>query len=120
MSHRLDQVNELVHREVAEYLREHIEFPRDLFVTVTKVETAPDLKHGKVFVSVLPFTKRHHALKILEYALPEAQSALNGRLVMHHIPRIRFVLDDTIERASGIEAILDEIKKEDGGNEVIP
>lgn len=111
MSRRIDQVNELIQREVAEHLREQVEFPRDFLVTVTHVITNPDLKHATVFVSVLPFAKNEHAMRVLAGARSDVQRTLNNKLHMHHIPQIQFVIDATEEKASTVEAILDDLHR---------
>ncbi len=111
MSRRIDQVNELIQREVAEFFRRDIEFPRDLFVTVTRVETHPDLRQAKIFVSVLPFVKHAQALQMLTRARGSVQSMLNGKLFMHHVPQIQFLLDPTEEKATAVESILDDLHR---------
>ena len=109
MSRRIDQVNALLQREIAEYVREHVEFPRGMMVTITRAVAAHDLKQARVFVSVLPYAPHADAMRVLAAARGEIQTALNGKLFMHHVPRIAFVLDSTEEEAAEVESLLDRI-----------
>ena len=54
MSHRINQVNELIKQELNDLLVSELEFTKGCLVTITAVETSKDLRHAKIWVSVLP------------------------------------------------------------------
>ena len=62
---RIDQINELISRELNKIILKDIEFPVDVFVTIMAVRVATDLKHGKVWISVFPVYKRGQILRLL-------------------------------------------------------
>ena len=112
MSHRIPQVNELIKRELSQFLLKEIDFPEDCLVTITKVETSKDLEHAKVWLSILPFDSRGKIFQILTRSIKYVQHLLNKKLVMRKVPKINFVQDTTEEKADRIEKLLDKIHDE--------
>lgn len=110
---RLNQVNQLIRREIAEALLKEIDFPKGCLVTVTRVKTSVDIAHAKVFLSVLPVSEARAVLKILEKNIYQLQQRLNRRLIRRIVPKIMFALDTAEEEAARLEVLLDKIKKED-------
>jgi ribosome-binding factor A len=56
MTQRTERIDELLRQEISAILSREVADPRVGFVTVTQVETAPDLRHAKVWVSVIGWT----------------------------------------------------------------
>ena len=112
MDHRLDRVNTLLQQELAGAIRETIEFPRGVLVTVSSVDTSRDLGHARIWISVLPFEGRFSVIKHLERKRGALQSILAHTMPLRRIPKLIFTLDERGERASAIESILDSIKEE--------
>lgn len=108
MTLRQEKVNELLLEEVSKLIVREVDFPSDIFVTVVKVQVDPALARAKVWVSVLPFSKKLQAIKILKRNRKIIQHKLNKRLYMRHVPKIEFRFDDTEEKAWEVERILDE------------
>ncbi|MDD3887959.1 MAG: 30S ribosome-binding factor RbfA [Patescibacteria group bacterium] len=106
MSHRLEKLNSLIQQELGSIIKEEIELPIDAFVTVSKVDTSVDIKHTNVYISVIPKNKAVGVIKKLNYNVYHLQKALNRKLVMRFVPKIRFVLDHSEEHAARIEEIL--------------
>jgi ribosome-binding factor A len=105
-SDRMRRVNEAV-REVLSDALKLLKDPRVGFVTITDVRTSPDLRHAKVFVSVLgPESERAATMDGLASAHGVLQSAVNRELRMKRTPTLAFVYDDTAERADRLERIL--------------
>ncbi|NNC74584.1 MAG: 30S ribosome-binding factor RbfA [Acidimicrobiia bacterium] len=106
------KINELLREVVAEQVGD-LKDPRIGFVTVTGVDTAPDLRHATVFYSVLgdedEFAETHEAL---EHAAPHLQSIVARQVRMKYIPKLHFKVDETIERAMRINRILHDIEEE--------
>lgn len=100
------RVDEAV-REVLSACTVDLKDPRIGFVTITDVKTSPDLRHARVYVSVLGPPEEHGAsLAGLQSAHGYLQSRLARTLRMKHTPALTFVLDDTAERASRVERLV--------------
>src|SRR5678810_317867 len=98
MSERMRRVNEAVREVVSEGVGE-LKDPRIGFVTVTGVETSPDLRHARVFVSVLGSNeKRRRSLAGLEAAHGVLQGRLARELRLKRTPQLAFEYDPTVER----------------------
>lgn len=112
MSHRIQQVSELVQHEVSMLLRTEVDFPRNCLVTVTRVEVSKDLRHAAVWISVLPFMYTGKALEAIQKNMGPIQFAMNKRLHMRPLPRLHIKVDDTERRAAAVEAKLSDIRKQ--------
>lgn len=109
MQKRILKVNELIKRELSKILLKDIEFPLETLVTITRVESTPDLQESRVFVSVLPSEKIIQVLKILNSQIYDIQQIINKRLKMRPIPKIRFLEERKTKEADRIEKVLKEI-----------
>jgi ribosome-binding factor A len=88
--------------------------PRIGFVTITGVETSPDLRHAKVFVSVLGSEKkRDQSLQGLEAAHGILQAKLAQELRMKRTPQLAFEYDPTVERGVRMTRLIDELAPDD-------
>jgi ribosome-binding factor A len=113
MSDRMRRVNEAVREVVSEGLGE-LKDPRIGFVTVTGVETSPDLRHARVFVSVLGSeAKRKRTLAGLTAAHGVLQARLARQLRMKRTPQLAFEYDPTVERGVRMTQLIDELAPED-------
>jgi ribosome-binding factor A len=117
MSDRMRRVNESVRQVLAEALPE-LKDPRIGLVTVTAVETATDLRHATVYVSVLGSSrKRHASLDGLEAAHGVLQSRLARELRMKRTPQLTFEYDPTVERGVRMTRLIDELAPDDDDTE---
>jgi ribosome-binding factor A len=113
MSERMRRVNESVRQVLAEALPE-LKDPRIGLVTVTGVDTAPDLRHAVVFVSVLGSEKRRRAtMRGLEAAHGVLQSRLARELRLKRTPQLSFQYDPSVERGVRMSRLIDELAPED-------
>jgi len=112
MSKRIEQINALLQQIIAEILIENIEFESGVLATITRVDTAADLGHAKIFVSVLPLAKKKEALEKIRKSVFEIQKIVFLKLKIAHVPRLHFFVDETEEEAQRIEELLDKIKEE--------
>jgi ribosome-binding factor A len=113
MSERMRRVNESVRQVLAEALLE-LKDPRIGLVTVTGVDTAPDLRHAVVFVSVLGSEKKKQAtLRGLEAAHGLLQSQLARQLRLKRTPQLTFEYDQSVERGVRMSQLIDELAPED-------
>lgn len=107
------RVNESVRQVLSEALPE-LQDPRIGFVTVTGVETSPDLRQAKVFVSVLgPERKREQTLKALSAAHGVLQARLGRELRMKRTPQLTFEYDPTVERGVRMSKLIDELVEDE-------
>jgi len=113
MSKRIQRVNELIKRELSQILLRDVEFPRDILVTVTRVETSPDLRESRVYVSTMPAIKSREILKVLNQLIYGIQQEINKRLKMRPIPKIIFIREEKVKEAARIEEILEKLKKKE-------
>jgi ribosome-binding factor A len=103
------RVNEAVREVVSARLAEGLRDPRIGFVTVTSVDTSPDLRHARVYVSVLGTEdERAATMAGLESAHGVLQQSVAGELRMKHTPTLEFVFDESIDRGMRISELLDE------------
>jgi ribosome-binding factor A len=109
---RMRRVNEAM-REVLSDAIKLLKDPRVGFVTVTDVRTSPDLRHAKVYVSVLGTeSERAATMDGLASAHGVLQSAVNRELRLKRTPTLDFVYDDTAERADRLERMLADMESE--------
>jgi ribosome-binding factor A len=109
MTERMRRVNEAVREVVSARLAEGLRDPRIGFVTVTSVDTSPDLRQARVYVSVLGGEEERAAtLEGLESAHGVLQQAVARELRMKHTPALRFVFDESIDRGMRITELLDD------------
>jgi ribosome-binding factor A len=103
------RVNEAVRQVLSEAVGE-LKDPRIGFVTVTGVETAPDLRHATVFVSVLgSATKREATLAGLTAAHGVLQSRIASELRLKRTPQLAFEYDPSVERGVRVSQLIDEL-----------
>ena len=109
MPERMRRVNEAVREVLSVRLAGGLKDPRIGFVTVTAVETSPDLRHARVFVSVLGSEEeREDSLAGLRSAHGILQGAVAEELRMKRTPTLEFVYDDSIDRGMRISELLEE------------
>jgi ribosome-binding factor A len=106
---RMRRVNEAVREVLSARIAEGLNDPRIGFVTVTSVETSPDLRHARVYVSVLGSeSEREATLAGLESAHGLLQQSIAGELRMKRTPTLQFVFDASIERGMRITELLED------------
>lgn len=107
-SGRMRRVGEAV-REVLSVHLAGLKDPRVGFVTVTAVDVSPDLRHARVWVSVLGSPEeREQTLDALNRSHGFLQARLGEELHMKRTPVLQFGFDETMERARRIDALLEE------------
>jgi ribosome-binding factor A len=111
MTQRTDRVDELLRQEIGSILGREVKDPRIGFATVTKVETAPDLRHARVWVSVIGKPEeRTETIAALERAMPFVRHELGTRLRLRRIPDLHVRLDETIEKGTRVLHLLEELE----------
>lgn len=108
---RVQRVNQLIKKELAQIILREINFPRYILVTVTRVETSRNLIHSKIYISVMPNDEKQSVLESLNDKIYDIQHQLNKRLKMRPVPKIQFIDEKATKEAGRIEEILERIKK---------
>ena len=113
---RIDRIEEQLRIELSEIIEREIHDPRIGLTTITAVKVSPDLRHGRVFVTVLgDATQRKKALEGLRSAASFVRRSLSKRLHhMRRIPELSFDYDESVEKVIRIEELLDQIKPQEG------
>ena len=111
MANRITKINSLIQRHIGEIMARDISLKPGVFVTVSKVDTTPDLRYTRIFVSIFPEKDLDYATKTLEKEIYRIQGALNKKLSMKPLPKIEFKIDMTESQADKIEKLLKNIDK---------
>jgi ribosome-binding factor A len=108
---RIERVNELIREEISELIRREVKDPRlDSFISVTEVVTSPDLRHARVFVSIMGTEEEKQQVeKGLAAAAGFLRRELGERLTLRYTPELVFQLDDSIERGSRLLQLINEV-----------
>lgn len=110
MSRRTEKIREFIKEQVGEIIQQQVKDPRIGFVSVTDVEVSADLRHAKIFVSVLGDEDAKTATMAgLGSALKFIRGELGRRLQMRFTPEIMFRLDTSIERGSRIASLIRDV-----------
>ena len=113
MTDRMRRVNESVRQVLSEGIGQ-LKDPRIGFVTITGVETSADLRHARVYLSVLGAErKRAQTLAGLEAARSLLQAQLGRELRMKRTPQLAFEYDPSVERGVRMTKLIDELAPDD-------
>jgi ribosome-binding factor A len=108
---RTDRIDELLRQEIGAILAKDVQDPRIGFVTVTDVETAPDLSTARVFVSMIGQpAEREVAMRALQRAMPFVRHELGSRIRLRRIPELQLRADDSMERGTRVLQLLHELE----------
>jgi ribosome-binding factor A len=106
---RMRRVDQAMREVLSDAITSELKDPRVGFVTVTAVDTSPDLRHARVFVSVLGSASvRRRSLDGLRSAHGYLQRRIADELHLKHTPTLEFAYDDTAENAQRIHELLAE------------
>ena len=119
-SNRIGRINEEIQKELASLLR-NLKDPRvqDTMISITRVETTPDLRYAKVYVSFLQEEKAKDALKGLKSAGGYLRRELGRTLNLRYTPEINWALDDSITYGAKMLKLINslEVKNDDTDQE---
>jgi ribosome-binding factor A len=112
MSLRLQRVRELLKREIGEVIRRQLPVNEVGLINVNEVDVAPNLHNATVYIGVLGGeAQKKRAMEALEQNRIRIQGYLGKAVVLKYTPRLRFVLDESVEHGNKILRILDELEK---------
>ena len=112
MSDRTRRVDHLLQEEISAIIQREVHDPRVGFVTVTSVETTPDLQHAMVFVSIIGTEgERKSSLAALGRAMPFVRHNL-GKLRLRRVPELHLREDDSAVRGTRVMQLLEQVEAE--------
>ena len=115
-SNRINRINEEIQKALAELLRT-VKDPRvsGTMISVTKVETTPDLRYAKVYVSFLEESKANDAMKGLKSAGGWLRREVGNDLKLRYTPELMWALDDSITYGAKLLSLINslEVKHDD-------
>ncbi|HST88553.1 MAG TPA: 30S ribosome-binding factor RbfA [Ktedonobacterales bacterium] len=107
---RQDQLGDVIAHELSDLMRTRLKDPRVGFASITGVEVSADLRHAKVFVSVMGDEAEQRAtLAALEHAAGFLRHELAQRLTVRHTPEIVFRLDQSIARGAHVIDLINRV-----------
>jgi ribosome-binding factor A len=113
ISGRMRRVNESLREVLSEGIAT-LKDPRIGFVTVTGVDTSPDLRQATVYVSVLGSAKKRDAtIAGLQSSHGVLQSRVNRELRLKRTPQLTFEYDPTVERGVRLSRLIDELNADE-------
>lgn len=119
-SNRINRINEQIQRELSELLR-RVKDPRvrDTMISVTRVETTPDLRYAKVYVSFLQEDRAKDAMEGLRSAGGFLRRELGGALGLRYSPELVWTLDDSIAYGARLLKLINslEVDRDDGADD---
>ena len=109
MTRRTERINDLLREEISELLRREMKDPRlGGLISITEVDVSPDLRHAKVYVSVMGSdeekTSTFVALRAASHFL---QRELRRRVTIRRMPELHFLADNSIAEGARILDLLD-------------
>jgi ribosome-binding factor A len=115
MSQRTNRLDSQIQQELMQLLQREMKDPRVGFTTITRVETAADLGHARVWVSVYGSEEEKvRSLEALRIATPWLRRQLGQRLQLRKVPQLSLRRDDSMESGDRVLRILRELKQGDG------
>lgn len=114
---RVRRVCETCREILGEIIQKELKDPRIGFVTVTEVEMSADLRHARVWVSILGTPEEsEEAMRALEGARGFIRSELGKRVRLRYLPEVVFLRDESCERSLRLESILRSLREDSPGD----
>ena len=117
-SNRINRINEEIQKELSDLIR-NLKDPRiqNTMISITRVETTPDLRYTKVYVSFLQEDRAADALKGLKSAAGYLRRELGQSLNLRYTPQIMWALDDSITYGAKMLALINSLNTGSNGEE---
>ena len=110
-SRRQRRINALLRQALGQLLQSEVADPRLDFVTVTGVETSPDLRQAHIYVTFLTNPQdQQESLEALRKAAGYLRRQLGQKVYLRYLPELTFHLDSSSETGFRIDGILDELE----------
>lgn len=110
---RIARVEQLLKRELSDIIQHSLKDPRIGFVTVTMIKVSPDLRHAKIYASVMGDEEaKERTMGVLKSAAGFIQRELGKRVNLKFLPHCEFLLDESTDYGFHIMEILEKLKEE--------
>ncbi len=111
-------MNERIKELIGEVVLNRLKDPRVGLVTITSVTVSPDLATAKVYFTVMGDEEvRAETRKGLDSARSFLRKTVANELKLRHAPELRFVYDDTLDRAMRIDETIEGLRRGDKTND---
>ena len=112
-SRRVERLSDLIKQEASTIIRGEMRDPRVGFITVTSVDLSQDLRHAKIFVSIMGSEdEQTKTMAVLDKAVGFVRSRLGSKIRVRHVPELLFRLDTSYEYAARINEVMKDIEPE--------
>ena len=112
---RVEKVQEFIKQEISKIILNELKNPRIGFVTVTQVQASGDLRHAKIYVSLMGSDEQKaDTWRALQRALGFMRSEIGKRIKMRFAPELTLHLDESLDYSAHIQELLLKIKQEEG------
>ena len=116
-SNRIGRINEEIQRELAELIRQ-LKDPRvQTLISITRVDTTPDLRYAKVYISVLDEARSKDAMRGLRSASGWLRRELGSRLQLRYTPELVFTEDDSLKYGARMFDLLEKLERQEAARE---
>jgi ribosome-binding factor A len=110
---RVDRINSLIRSELGQIITTRLKDSRLGFATVTEVDTSPDLKACKVYISVIGSEKEQDGtLAALKHSEGFLKREISKSIKLRHIPNLYFKLDSRVEDSMRLQSAFNQIDQE--------
>jgi ribosome-binding factor A len=107
---RMIRVNELLKQEIGIAFQRFICQDTDCLLTVTSVNTSPDLRNAQVFISIYGSDEqKKDAIKLMLNRRIDIQQEVASNIVLKYTPKLQFIMDESAEKADTLLQLLDDI-----------
>jgi ribosome-binding factor A len=114
MSKRITRVNELLHREISEQILRHYGGEESVRITISDVDTSPDLRQCRIYYSVIGDARAITESKAYFKRIgKELRQRVSKRITLKYFPRFEFYYDPSMKRGAGILNLLDDLDNKD-------
>lgn len=111
---RADRLGDLIQREISDILQRRIKDPRVGFCTILRVDVSRDLRHAKVFVSIMGTEdQQKDTLAGLKSATGFIRREIGNRIMLRHTPEIVFRIDRSVDHSLRIAQLIKEGNEQD-------
>ena len=112
--HRQEKLGELFALELSDLLRTRVKDPRVGFASITHVEVSGDLRHAKIFVSVMGSPEEQVAtIRTLKHAAGFLRHELAARITLRYMPELAFKLDNSIAEGAHVLELIQQFEQEE-------
>ncbi|MDW7674305.1 MAG: 30S ribosome-binding factor RbfA [Bacillota bacterium] len=110
-NHRNNRLAGEIQREISQIIRDELKDPRIGFITITGVEVSGDLRHAKVFISIMgDDSNKQNTLGGLNKAAGFIRTELARRISLRYTPELHFRVDESLDYSEKINKIISETK----------